>query len=97
MNTSIKKHNMDVIKRPRITEKAAIASEKGTYVFEVTGNATKAAIKAAVKELYKVTPVSVNVAKNPVKKTYVRGKKGTKGGVVKAYVTLKKGDKIELA
>ena len=97
MNTSIKKHNMDVIKRPRITEKAAIASEKGTYVFEVTEKATKAAIKAAVKELYKVTPISVNIAKNPATTKFFRGKKGTQSGVVKAYVTLKKGDKIELA
>lgn len=97
MNTSIKKHNMDVIKRPRITEKAAIASEKGVYVFEVPESATKAAIKASVKELYKVTPIAVNIAKTPAKKVFVRGKKGTKSAVVKAYVTLKKGDKIELA
>jgi len=97
MNTSIKKHNIDVIKRPRITEKAAIASEKGTYVFEVTETATKASVKAAVKELYKVTAVSVNIAKTPAKKVLVRGKRGTQSAIVKAYVTLKKGEKIELA
>jgi large subunit ribosomal protein L23 len=97
MNTSIRKHNMDVVIRPRITEKAAIASEKGTYVFEVTASATKASVKAAVKELYKVTPVAVNIAKTPAKRVLVRGKKGTQSALVKAYVTLKKGDKIELA
>ncbi len=97
MNTSIKMHNMDVIKRPRITEKAAIASEKNVYVFEISKTATKASVKAAVKELYKVTPIAVNIAKTPAKEVMVRGRKGTQSGVVKAYVTLKKGDKIELA
>lgn len=97
MATSIKKHVIDVIKRPRITEKAAHAAEKSQYVFEVTTQATKASVKAAVKELYKVTPIRVNIAKTPAKQVTVRGKKGTKTGVVKAYVTLKKGDKIELA
>ena len=97
MATSIKKHAIDVIKRPRITEKAAISAEKGIYVFEITSSATKASIAAAVKELYKVTPISVNIAKTPKKNVMVRGRKAVKGGVNKAYVTLKKGDKIELA
>jgi large subunit ribosomal protein L23 len=97
MATSIKKHAIDVIKRPRITEKAAISAEKGVYVFEIHSTATKASVAASVKELYKVTPVNVNIAKTPKKNVMVRGKKSVKGGVIKAYVTLKKGDKIELA
>jgi large subunit ribosomal protein L23 len=97
MATSIKKHAIDVLKGPRITEKSARSSENGIYVFEVTPVATKASVKSAVKELYKVTPVSVNIAKTPKKNVMVRGRKGVKGGVIKAYVTLKKGDKIELA
>lgn len=88
---------MDVLKRPRITEKAARASEAGQYVFEISNTATKASVAKAVKELYKVTPVSVNVVKTPAKRVVVRGKRGTKSAVRKAYVTLKKGDKIELA
>jgi large subunit ribosomal protein L23 len=95
--TSIKKHPSDVLKRPRITEKAAISAEKGKYVFEIHSSATKASVKAAVKELYKVTPVSVNIARTPSKKVFVRGKAGVKKGVIKAYVTLKKGETIELA
>ncbi len=97
MTTSIQKHVIDVIKRPRITEKAALASERGVYVFEVTKEATKASVSAAVKKLYKVTPTGVNIAKTPAKNVVVRGRRGVKGGTVKAYVTLKKGDKIELA
>ncbi len=95
--TSIKKHASDVIRKPRITEKAARASENNQYVFELVPGATKASVAAAVKELYKVTPISVNVARTPAKRVMVRGKAGVKKGVIKAYVTLKKGDSIELA
>ncbi len=95
--TSIKKHASDVLKRPRITEKAAIAAEKGVYVFEIHEAATKASVAKAVKELYKVNAIKVNIARTPKKRMHVRGKAGVKGGVIKAYVTLKKGETIELA
>ncbi len=88
---------MDVIKRPRITERAALSAEKNQYIFEVSPNATKASIAKAVTELYKVVPVSVNVSRTPAKKVVVRGRIGVQQGIKKAYVTLKKGDKIELA
>ncbi len=88
---------MDVIKRPRITERAALSAEKNQYIFEVSPNATKASIAKAVTELYKVIPVSVNVSRTPAKKVVVRGRIGVQQGIKKAYVTLKKGDKIELA
>lgn len=88
---------MEVLKRPRITEKATFSAEKGQYVFEISRTATKASIKAAVKDLYKVSPVAVNIASTPAKKVVVKGRIGTKSGIRKAYVTLKKGEKIELA
>jgi large subunit ribosomal protein L23 len=88
---------MEVLKRPRITEKATFTAEKGQYIFEVTPSATKASVKAAVKDLYKVTAVSVNMSSTPRKKVMTRGRMGIKGGVRKAYVTLKKGEKIDLA
>lgn len=87
----------NVLKGPRITEKAAIAADRnGVYVFEVASNATKKSISDSVKESYKVTPVKVRVANIPEKKVFVRGKRGVKVGGRKAYVYLKKGDKIEL-
>jgi ribosomal protein L23 len=48
-----------------------------------------------VKELYKVTPVKVNIINLPAKIVFTRGKSGRKAGVKKAVVYLKKGDKIE--
>jgi large subunit ribosomal protein L23 len=87
----------DSIIQPRITEKATFQSEKGVYVFEVTGRATKKTIAMAIRQLYKVTPVKVRIAKNPAKQVFVRGKWGRKQGVKKAYVALAKGDKIEIS
>ena len=95
LNLNLKRKN--VLKGPRITEKAAIGADKnGVYVFEVTSDATKKSIADSVKGSYKVTPVKVRTANIPEKKVFVRGKRGVKTGGRKAYVYLKKGDKIEL-
>lgn len=83
--------------RPRITEKATFLSERGVYVFEVSPRATKREVAAAVRELYKVTPAKVAMAPIPRKKILVKGKRGETGGGKKAYVYLKKGEKIEIS
>jgi large subunit ribosomal protein L23 len=86
-----------IILRPRITEKSGIMNEASSvYTFEVEKNATKDTIAKAIKALYKVTAVKVNIVNLPAKKVLVRGKKGTQSAVKKALVYLKKGDKIEL-
>jgi large subunit ribosomal protein L23 len=97
MTTSIKKHSNEVIKHPRITEKATLVTDKNQYVFVVTPDATKASVAAAIEQVYKVKPVRVNIVRTPAKKIVVRGRPGMKSAIKKAYVFLKKGDKIELA
>lgn len=84
-----------VLLKPRITEKAAIVAEKNAYTFEVTDKATKPEIMAAVKEMYKVTPIRVNITAGTKKNVYRRGRTGAKTSHKKAVVLLKKGDKIE--
>jgi len=92
---NIKPNN--VLLRPRITEKAALGADKlNVYVFEVTQSATKKSISDSVHEVYGVVPEKVRVTAIPSKRVFVRGKKGVKKGGKKAYVYLKKGDKIEL-
>ncbi len=81
----------DVLKRPHITEKS---SQQG-YVFEVAAGASKGEVKLAVCELYKVTPTKVNILNVRPKTIVVRGRLGTKPGMRKAVVFLKKGDKID--
>ncbi len=88
-----------IIKNPRITEKATLLVEKNCYTFDVVENATKNEIKKAIKAQYKVTPLAVRTVNFPRKTTMPRGRRGkmgTTGGGRKAYVYLKKGDKIEV-
>ena len=92
---NIKPNN--VLLKPRITEKAALLADKSNvYVFEVMKNATKKSISVSIRDVYKVTPEKVRIATMPSKQVFVRGKKGVKSGGKKAYVYLKKGDKIEI-
>ncbi len=85
-----------ILKRPRITEKASVLAEENMYVFEIDKRANKSLVKMAVKELYKVSPVKVNIINSPAKVKISRGKKGVKPGKKKAVVYLKKGDTIEI-
>ena len=84
-----------ILIRPRITEKAGMQAEKNVYTFEVSKSATKPTIARAVREIYKVSPKKVNIVKLPSKKVLTKGKKGTTSRIFKAYVYLKKGDKLE--
>ena len=87
--------NVQIIKNPRVTEKAAMQSAMNVYAFDVVKKASKKEIEKAIFELYKVKPVRVNVLKVPEKKINSRGKIGTRSGGKKALVYLKAGDKIE--
>ncbi|HEY6018843.1 MAG TPA: 50S ribosomal protein L23 [Candidatus Paceibacterota bacterium] len=84
---------------PRITEKAAYMAEQGCYVFNVAQSANKTQIAQAIRTIYKVTPRKVTIATVQRKQVMVRGtnRKGMTSGGKKAYVYLKKGDKIEIA
>jgi large subunit ribosomal protein L23 len=86
-----------VLLRPRVTEKAALqADHSNVYVFEVTKDATEKSVKASIKDAYNITPLRVRLLSIPTKTVFRRGKVGTKGGGKKAYIYLKKGDKIEV-
>jgi large subunit ribosomal protein L23 len=86
-----------VLLRPRITEKASLKAEsESVFVFEVARNANKEMIHRAIVDLYKVTPRKIGIAQTPSKNVFSRGKNGVQKGVKKAYVYLKKGEKIEL-
>ena len=85
----------NIIKNPRITEKASFGMEQNVYTFDVGKGANKTEIKKAIFTLYKVKPIRVNVLPVPKKKTFSKGIVGSKSGGRKALVYLKKGDKIE--
>jgi large subunit ribosomal protein L23 len=97
-NTEKKVEKKSVLLKPRITEKSVLGQEKkNAYVFNVERFATKKSVSASVKAAYKVTPIMIRLVTVPSKKKFFRGAWGTKGGGKKAYVYLKKGDKIDVA
>lgn len=93
---NIDKQTSPFIKGPRVTEKATVLVEKNIYTFNVATTANKVQIAKAIETLYKVKPVKVTIAQVAEKRVVVRGRMGVKQGGKKAFVYLKKGDKIEL-
>jgi large subunit ribosomal protein L23 len=89
----------DMIGTLRLTEKAAILSEKeNKYVFRVNPRANKLQIKEAVEKLFGKTVLAVNTCNYAGKKKRQRqAAYGRTAHWKKAIVTLKEGDKIDLA
>lgn len=85
-----------LIKKPRVTEKAADLNVSGKYVFLVKKNATKPEVKKAIRAIYKVDSVAVNIINKVPKKKRMGAVKGSQAGYKKAIVTLKAGQKIEI-
>ncbi|MEX0931539.1 MAG: 50S ribosomal protein L23 [Candidatus Paceibacterota bacterium] len=85
-----------VLLDPRITEKATDTAEKNIFVFNVAPSSTKQQIAQSVKEVYNVTPTKIRITKIPRKSIFMKGKKGFTASAKKAYIYLKKGDKIEI-
>jgi large subunit ribosomal protein L23 len=94
----VQRHIASVIVKPRITEKAALLAESNVYTFEVQKGANKFEVRDAIKALYNVTPVRVNIVHQRPRHfmSRSRGRDMMQHGLQKAYVYLKKGDRIEL-
>jgi large subunit ribosomal protein L23 len=95
--------NKQVILKPRLSEKAYGLSEKlDTYVFEVLPGVNQHSVADAVAKQYEVSVEKVRITASPakIKRSYRRGgrvvHKSQKSGFRKAYVTLKKGEKLPI-
>jgi large subunit ribosomal protein L23 len=93
---SAKPEHYDVIRKPIITEKSTMASENGAVVFEVSIDAAKPQIKAAVEALFGVKVKAVNTSVTKGKQKRFRGQLGRRRDVKKAYVTLEDGNTIDV-
>jgi large subunit ribosomal protein L23 len=89
----------DLIQTIAFTEKATILGDSlGKYVFRVAPHANKLQIKHAVEKLFGKTVTSVNTCNYAGKKRRERrADAGRTAHWKKAIVTLKAGEKIELA
>lgn len=88
--------------RPKMSEKTyELAQSKNVYVFVVPSNANKHTVKQAVESQFKVTVEDVNVLNQKGKAKQTTRKRsrpiaGRQSDAKKAYVMLKKGDKIPI-
>ena len=89
----------DIIENIRLTEKGTLLSEKqNQYVFRVKPHANKLQIKRAIEQLFGKKVISVNTCNYAGKKKRERTANfGRKAHWKKAIVTLKEGDRIDLA
>ncbi len=87
-------HLYEVLRRPLITEKAALLKEGDKYVFEVAKGASKTQIKEAVERTFKVEVVQVNVMTVPGKTKRMGRREVTSSSWKKAIVSLEPGHKI---
>jgi large subunit ribosomal protein L23 len=89
---------VSVITGPRITEKAVSLGDANVYTFTVRRDATKFLVRDAIKALYGVTPMKINIVnKKPATRLAgARNRMVKVAGMKKAYVYLKKGDTINL-
>lgn len=77
---------------PIVTEKAERLQANGKYMFNVSKRANKIEIARAIKEVYGVTPVAVNIIVRKGKVVRFGKYQGRRKDEKKAIVTLKKGD-----
>jgi len=87
----------DIIKHIIRTEKGSEMLADNKYIFHVATDANKIQIKQAVEDIYSVTVKKVNTLNSHGKWRRVRYKEGKTPDWKKAVITLKQGDKIEIA
>jgi large subunit ribosomal protein L23 len=86
-----------VIKALIRTEKSTLHEPEGKYLFLVINTANKIQIRRSVEQIYKVNVTSVNTYVSQGKLRRVRHQLGKVPDTKKAVVTLKAGQKIEVA
>jgi len=81
---------------PKVSEKAADLASNNIYVFNVPVTAEKIEIANAVSQLYGVKVLKVRTARGMGKPVYRGYKKGRRIQWKKAFVSVKKGQSIDL-
>ena len=89
-----------VLKSPVITEKATKVGQQRQYVFEVDPAANKVQIRAAIKAMFDVDPLSIRTVRTKGKVKSRQTRRGLMVGRTnlkkKAYITLKEGQSIDI-
>ncbi len=85
-----------IIMKPLVTEKVSGLGVLNKYVFSVAKNTNKIEVAKAIKEIYGIKPVSVNIIRMSGKKARYGRISGRRKDWKKAIITLPKGETIKV-
>lgn len=85
-----------VIVKPLISEKAAHMAGINQYVFVVRKNANRLQVREAIKAMYGVSPLSINILNVQGKKVRFGRSRGVRSDWKKAVITLPAGQSINV-
>ena len=87
----------DIIRNPVLTEKSNMLTEHNQFVFDVSMDATKPEIKAAIQSIFGVEVVSENTLVRKGKQKVFRGRRGVQKDFKRAMVRIKSDQRIDVA
>ena len=89
--------DLNLIKKPVITEKSTANAQFNKYIFEVRNDANKINIKKTIEEIYKVKVQKLNSLNVKSKPKVFKGQRGTGSELKRIIVTLKEGNTIDMS
>ena len=89
--------DLNLIKKPVITEKSTANAQFNKYIFEVRKDANKINIKKTIEEIYKVKVQKLNSLIVKSKPKVFKGQRGTRSELKRIIVTLKEGNTIDMS
>ena len=89
--------DLNLIKKPVITEKSTANAQFNKYIFEVRNDANKINIKKIIEETYKVKVQKLNSLNVKSKPKVFKGQRGTRSELKRIVVTLKEGNTIDMS
>ncbi len=89
--------DLNLIKKPVITEKSTANAQFNKYIFEVRNDADKINIKKTIEDIYKVKVQKLNSLKVKSKPKVFKGQRGTRSELKRIIVTLKEGNTIDMS
>ncbi len=89
--------DLNLIKKPVITEKSTANAQFNKYIFEVRNDANKINVKKTIEEIYKVKVQKLNSLNVKSKPKVFKGQRGTRSELKRIIVTLKEGNTIDMS
>ena len=89
--------DLNLIKKPVITEKSTANAQFNKYIFEVRNDANKINIKKTIEDIYKVKVQKLNSLNVKSKPKVFKGQLGKRSELKRIIVTLKEGNTIDMS